>query len=107
MKNNLHYSPYALHDLDEIWDYIVLELCNSDAAINVVNGIMDAIDKLKVFSEMGTPLSSVADVESDYRFLIFDNYMAFYRSVGANIYIDRVLYSRRDYLRILFDNQQD
>lgn len=105
MKNKLHYSPNALHDLDEIWDYIVMELCNPEAALNLVNGIMDTIDKLEDFAEMGAPLSSVADVESDYRFLIYDNYLAFYRPEGTNIYIDRVLYGRRDYLRILFDNQ--
>lgn len=104
MKNKLHYSPNALHDLDEIWDYIVMELCNPEAAVNLVNGIMDTIDKLEEFAEMGAPLSSVADVESDYRFLIYDKYLAFYRSEGTDIYIDRVLYGKRDYLRILFDN---
>ena len=52
---------------------------------------------------IGTPLSSVADVNGDYRFLVSGNYMVFYRAIGNDIYIDRVLYGRRDYLRILFD----
>lgn len=63
---------------------------------------MDAIDELENFSEIGAPLSSVADVESDYRFLVSGNYIAFYRVFMQNIYIDRILYGRRDYLRILF-----
>lgn len=107
MKNKLHYSSNALRDLDEIWDYIIMEICNLDAAMNVVDGIMDTIDKLEDFAEMGAPLSSVTDVENDYRFLISGNYMVFYRSERTDIYIDRVLYGKRDYLRILFDNHSN
>lgn len=103
MKNKLHYSPDALRDLDEIWEYIQVELSNPSAAANVVNGILDTLDRLEDFTEMGAPLSSVADVESNYRFIQSGSYLAFYRPEGADIYIDRILYGRRDYLRILFD----
>ena len=102
MKNKIHYSPEAQNDLDEIWEYIFFELCHPQAADNTVNNIMDAVDKLEDFSETGALLSSMTDVESDYRFLVSDGYMAFYRVVGRDVYIDRVLYGRRDYLRILF-----
>ena len=102
MKNSLHYSPEALNDLNEIWEYIFTEMCNLDAALNVVNRIMDTIDKLQDFSEMGATLSSVVDIESDYCFLVCGSHVAFYRVNGREVYIDRVLYGRRDYLRILF-----
>lgn len=102
MKNNIYYSPEAQNDLDEIWEYISVELCNPQAAENTVNKIMDTVDELKDFSEIGALLSSVTEVESDYRFLISGNYMIFYRVIDTDVYIDRVLYGRRDYLRILF-----
>lgn len=102
MKNNIHYSPKALNDLNEIWDYIFFELCNPDAAQNTVGNIMDTADRLESFSEIGAPLSSVTNIESDYRFLISSNYIIFYRVIGNDIYIDRILYGKRDYLRILF-----
>ena len=102
MKNNIHYSPEAQNDFDEIWEYISFELCNPQAAENTVNKIMDAVDELECFSEIGTLLSSATDVESDYHFLTSGNYMVFYRVNGQDVYIDRVLYGRRDYLRILF-----
>lgn len=54
----------------------------------------------------GTPLSSVADIESDYRFIVSGNYLVFYRAYGKDVYIDRVLYGRRDYMRILFGDVQ-
>lgn len=102
MKNNIHYSPEAQNDLDKIWEYIFSELCNPQAAEHTVTNIMDTVDKLEDFSGIGTPLSSVTDLENDYRFLISGNYMIFYRVIGQDIFIDRILYSRRDYLRILF-----
>ena len=102
MKNKIHYSPESRRDLDDIWDYIVSELQNRSAAEHVVDRIMDAVDPLKNFAEMGTPLSSIADIGTDYRFLVSGNYMVFYRVQGNDVYIDRVLYGRSDYMSALF-----
>ena len=88
--------------MDDIWDYIVSELQNRSAAEHVVDCIMDAVDQLKNFAEMGTPLSSIADVRTYYRFLVSGNYMVFYRVQGSDVYIDRVLYGRSDYMSALF-----
>ena len=88
--------------MDDIWDYIVLELQNRSAAERVIDRIMDAVDPLKKFAEMGTPLSSIADVGTDYRFLVSGNYMVFYHVQGSDVYIDRVLYGRSDYMSVLF-----
>ena len=102
MKNKIHYSPESRRDLDDIWDYIVSELQNRSAAEHVVDRIMDAVDQLKNFAEMGTPLSSIADVGTDYRFLVSGNYMVFYRVQDSDVYIDRVLYGSSDYMSALF-----
>lgn len=92
--------------MDDIWDYVVSELQNRPAAERVIDRIMDAVDRLKNFAEMGTPLSSIADVGTDYRFLVSGNYMVFYRVQGSDVYIDRVLYGRSDYMRVLFKDLQ-
>lgn len=102
MKYEIQYSPEALNDLDEIWEYILLELGSPDAAENVVTNMMDAIDALETFPYQGAPLSSVAEIESDYRFILSGNYMAFYRVLEKSVQVDRILYQKRDYLRILF-----
>ena len=102
MKNKIHYSPESRRDLDDIWDYIVSELQNRSAAERVINRIIDAVDPLKNFAEMGTPLSSIADIGTDYRFLVSGNYMVFYRVQGNDVYIDRFLYGRSDYMSVLF-----
>ena len=106
MKSKIYYAWAARQDLDDIWDYIVEELANVSAAAKTVDQIMERIDPLADFPEMGPPLSSIADTEKDYRFLVSGNHLIFYRLRGSDVYIDRVLYGRRDYLRVLFDKGQ-
>ena len=67
--------------------------------------ILDAVDQLADFSGIGVPLSSVADTDADYRFLVTGSYLTFYRVHGNDVYVDRILYGRRDYLRILMGDQ--
>jgi addiction module RelE/StbE family toxin len=100
--NKLLYSPEAINDLDEIWIYINNELQNPAAAQKIVSDILDTIEKLQDFSELGPPLSSITDFNSDYRFLVCENYIVFYRVVGLDVHIDRVLYGQRNYISILF-----
>ena len=57
MKNNIRYSAESRRDLDDIWDYIVSELQNRVAAERVVDRILDAVERLKDFAEMGALLS--------------------------------------------------
>ena len=59
------------------------------------------VDRLETFAELGAPLSSIANVEEDYRFLVSGSYMIFYRVMGSDVYADRILYGRRDYLSVL------
>lgn len=100
--NKLHLAPAAQDDLAGIKAYITEELENPQAALSTVANITKAIRMLREHARIGTPLSSVSDINSDYRYLTSGSYMIFYRAIGKEIFIDRVLYGRRDYLRILF-----
>lgn len=104
--NNLHLSEEAQNDLVKIKAYITEELENQDAALATISRITEKIRILKDQAYVGTPLSSIADTESNYHFLVSGNYLVFYRAYGKNIYIDRVLYGRREYMRILFGDAQ-
>jgi len=99
----IRYSAVAIRDLEQIGDYIAGNLKNPAAALNTVRKIQNAIDNLADFPNIGTPLSPVSEECADYRFLICGNYLVFYRPQTAEVYIDRILYSKRDYLSILFD----
>ena len=100
--NKIVYSPKARNDLDEIWTYISEKLLNPSAAEATVNGILDTIDMLQAQAEIGKPLYFSSDLFSGYRFLVYKNYLAFYRTSAETIYIDRIIYGKRDYMRLLF-----
>ncbi|MCQ2491094.1 MAG: type II toxin-antitoxin system RelE/ParE family toxin [Ruminococcus sp.] len=100
--NKIVYSPKARNDLDEIWTYISEKLLNPSAAEATVNGILDTIDTLQAQPEIGKPLYFSSDLFSGYRFLVYKNYLAFYRTSEDTVYIDRIIYGKRDYMRLLF-----
>jgi addiction module RelE/StbE family toxin len=99
----IRFSPDALIDLQEIKGYITDDLQNETAAENTIRTIMDRIQQLIDFPDMGAPLSSVVQTQSDYRYLVCGNYTAFYRHEKETVFIVRVLYGRRDYMRVLFE----
>ena len=103
MRNNLHYTAAALRDLDEIWNYIGEDLNSPATATRIVNNIMNDIDLLEEYDEMGVELFAVTGVESEYRYIVSGKYIVFYRPIDNEIYIDRILHSRRDFMQILFD----
>jgi len=100
----VRYSQTSIADLEQIGDYIALTLKNPTAALNTLDKIQNKIEKLKDSPLLGTPLSSHIEKETDYRFLICGNYLVFYRPQENNVYIDRVMYSKRDYIAVLFGN---
>lgn len=100
MAKEIFYSPLAQQDLDEIEDYIATELGSPIAASRTVEGILDRVDLLARFPESGTPLSSICSIQSPYRYVSANGYLAFYRVADA-VYVDRVLHQKRDFLRVL------
>ena len=100
--NDLHLSEEAQNDLLEIKAYIEEELPNPSAALAAVSRIAKNLRILQSHAQTGAPLSSIADMESDYRFIVSGNYISFYRAYGSEVYVDRILYARRDYMRVLF-----
>ena len=104
--NKLQLSRAAQKDLLEIKSYIAVDLENPKAAMEVIKRITKKIRLLNDNPLMGAALASISGANSDERFLVCGSYMVFYRITRENIFIDRVLYGRRDYLRVLFDKTE-
>ncbi len=68
--------------------------------------ILDAVDRLEDFAELGAPLSSITKAGAGYRFLVSGNYMVFYRVRGNDVFIDRILYGRSNYMNLLFKDNE-
>ncbi|MCL2034974.1 MAG: type II toxin-antitoxin system RelE/ParE family toxin [Oscillospiraceae bacterium] len=99
---NLHISPMATRDLKEIKEYISKDLENPAAATRLTGKIAKVIKGLKTMPDKGAPLSSIIEFETDYRFLVANDYLTFYRHIGNDVFVNRVLHSKRDYIKILF-----
>lgn len=103
--NNINFSPAAQNDLIEIKKYIDEEFQNTSAANKTIRKITERISVLKAHEMAGAPLASITHFESRYRYLVCGNYLCFYRIDGNEIYVDRIIYYRRNAIQILFGNR--
>ncbi len=100
-------SPQAAEDLLEIKSYIENELQNPIAARNTVKKIVETYEDLENYPEIGIPVERYVSFSTDYKFVLAKNYSIFYRIDGDKVKVIRILYSRRDFLRILFDGKEN
>ena len=98
-------SPQAAEDLLEIKGYIENELQNPVAAQNTVLKIVETYEDLANFPGIGIPVERYVDFPTDYKFVLANNYSIFYRIEDEIVRVVRILYSRRDFIRILFENK--
>lgn len=103
-KHEIKYTPVAVDDMDEIFSYISQD--NIAAAEMMLEKINERIIKLAEFPNMGSVLSDeeYTIIQSGYRFIVVHPYLVFYRIIDNTVIIHRILHSRRDYLRELFDS---
>ncbi len=105
--NEIKLSSKAKADLLGIREYIAVDLENESAADAVISKILRDIRRLREYALLGASLSSITNINSEYRYLISGNYMVFYRAYSKEVFVDRILYGRRDYLRVLFGDTEE
>ena len=100
-------SPQAVQDLLEIKNYIENELQNPIAAHNTVEKIVETYEDLAIFPEIGIPVERYVSFPTDYKFVLANNYSIFYRTEDDCVKVIRIMYSRRDFVRILFGDNEN
>lgn len=103
MIMKLIYTPKSRNDLKEIENYISINLSSPKAATNVISKIIKSCSNLKDFPALGAELKNKFDVNTEIRYLIISNYIAFYKYENETIKIIRILDGRTNYLRYLFE----
>jgi addiction module RelE/StbE family toxin len=98
----LHISPEARDDLAQIKEYISEELSNPQAAMEIITKITEKIRILIDHPQIGPSLVSRINMQTNYRYLTCENYMIFYWCEDELVFVSRILYGRRDYMRVLF-----
>lgn len=101
MHEQLLYSPQAQLDLDEICDYFSNELNDPDKGHGIVGDILAAVEQIPGRALRYPPVGPLPFTTDAYRFATVGNYLVFFRVVGATVYVDRILYKRRDFTSLL------
>jgi toxin ParE1/3/4 len=88
---NVHFSPLAAKDVENIGDYIFND--SAQAAVAFINALRLRCEKISV-----APKSGVARPElgENVRSIPFGNYLIFYQLEDHAIRIERVLHGARD-----------
>ena len=100
-------SPQVAEDLLEIKDYIENELLNPIAAHNTVEKIVETYEDLANYPEIGIPIERYVSFPTDYKFVLANNYSIFCRIEEDCVKVIRIMYSRRDFVRILFGDNEN
>ena len=95
-------SSEARRDLKIIQDYIADEQESPQAALKVIEAILDRIERLLEFPDTGTLLSPKVDFPTNYRYARAAGYLIFYHHENNKIFVDRIIHEKRDYITILF-----
>lgn len=100
-KYQLKIFPLAKLDMEQIFNYIAVELCNPTAAIGQINDFEKAFENVCSFPESCPYINNEYVKDKSLRKLIVNNYIAFYRIKDNEIQVVRVLYGMRNYEALL------
>lgn len=93
----------ALADMEEIYNYIAIQLQAPENAIGQYNRIAKAIEGLNMFPEKVRLMESEQERVMGLRQLVVDNYSVFYVIETESVIVMRVLYSASDIVMRLKD----
>lgn len=86
----------ALADMEEIYNYIAIQLQAPENAIGQYNRIAKVIEELDMFPEKVRLMESEQERTMGLRQLAVDNYPVFYVIENERVIVMRVLYSASD-----------
>ena len=95
-------SAEARRDLKSIQDYIADEMESPNAALLVIEKIIDRMERLLSFPDTGTLLYPKVNFPTNYRYARAAGYLIFYRHEKNKIFVDRIIHEKRNYIAILF-----
>lgn len=94
----LRINPVVQEDLKDIKEYI--EKDDPNAAIKVINELLEKMQLLKQFPELGQMLMYKIKINTKYRYIIVGSYLIFYLFEDNIISVQRVLHGSRDYISL-------
>lgn len=94
----LRINPLVVEDLRNIRDYIAED--NEKYAAKTIEEIFGKFENLQLFPEMGTNLSKRVRFKTDYKYVVWEDYVIIYKVNEGYVEIYRVLNRYQDLTRI-------
>jgi addiction module RelE/StbE family toxin len=95
------FTPLAEQDINDIFDYISLELASPQAAERLIDKIQAAVENVCDFPFSHPLLSNDVLRGKGYRIITVANFNLFYILKNKTVIIHRVMYNRRNYETLL------
>ena len=86
----------ALQDMEDIYNYIALELLSPENAMGQYNRIADEILTLDTFPQRYRIMDSEPEKQMELRRMLVDNYSVFYTIRADKVIVTDVLYTASD-----------
>ncbi|MCG9479539.1 MAG: type II toxin-antitoxin system RelE/ParE family toxin [Actinomycetia bacterium] len=103
-KYNVELLPAAYGDLDEIFDYIMPD--SLQAANDTLDNIMNSLRRLEDFPQSGVPLIDRSMKKFNFKMIIINPYIVFYRFIDGKVIIYRILHCARNYPHLLKEDMK-
>lgn len=100
MSFQVEYSKAAIRDLDRVWAEVFEASKNIEITEKYIEELLDKVEKKSDYPKSGLPLY-YENTFTGYYFVVFKAYLAFYRLEKETMLVDRILFGKSDYMRIL------
>lgn len=94
----LRINPLVAVDLKTIRDYIAED--NEDKALETVQGIYQQFESIQQFPYIGSDLSKRVQFKTNYKYLVWNDYVILYKVSKEAVEIYRVMNRYQDITRI-------
>lgn len=91
--------PSAWEDLKKIEDYYLIQF-DMETALKVSNHILDIIERLADFPDMGSMMPDPWLSEQGYRMIICKKHVAIYRKIEGVVYIYHIANTQTEYTKL-------
>lgn len=95
-KYKIEITGEALQDMEDIYNYIAIDLLSPESAMGQYNRIADEILTLDIFPERFKIMEAELEKRMELRRMIVDNYSIFYVIRGDKVVVTDVLYTASD-----------
>ncbi len=95
------FTRKAINDIKNIYDYVYEDSLKNAESLKA--DVLKRIKYLEQFPNMGKSLAARVGFRTEYRYLISESYLIFYKLDNNLVKIYRVISSNMDYIKILFN----